>query len=151
MGCLKIEDNFLKVVSGRNGAQKHEFTVYVNPYLVTNHKAEYTKHYYIGSERFLSKPGDANTYGNENPLSTPKAGAELQQELRPNYDNLLATANEFEKQKFDSLGVQYYQPTPLSLVYNSGGAKETQYYFMHNDHLGLIDVLILVKTVCKDL
>ncbi|TWP24608.1 type IV secretion protein Rhs [Apibacter muscae] len=56
--------------------QTGSFSAYVNPYLVVNQAGKYTKHYYIGSQRVVSKLGDLQSYGAD-PRRILYAGANL--------------------------------------------------------------------------
>ncbi|QYN48690.1 hypothetical protein GYM73_03430 [Apibacter sp. ESL0432] len=48
--------------SGGN-TETQGFTAYINPYLVVSPNGKYTKHYYAGSQRIVSKLGDIESFG----------------------------------------------------------------------------------------
>jgi RHS repeat-associated protein len=123
------------------------YTVYVNPYLVLR-SGGYTKHYYIESQRIVSKLGSGWDDSGKGPLETTKAG-----EGRVNYANKQGQLSDAIVKNLKFLGQDgailtagksgKVPPGQLNTKGTSGGGSEPttstvesfQYYF-HPDHLG---------------
>jgi RHS repeat-associated protein len=123
------------------------YTVYVNPYLVLR-SGGYTKHYYIESQRIVSKLGSGWDDSGKGPLETTKAG-----EGRVNYENKHQQLSDAIVKNLKFLGQDgailtagksgKVPPGQLNTKGTSGGGSEPttstvesfQYYF-HPDHLG---------------
>ena len=92
--------------SGGN-TQTNQYTLYTSPYIVIKNGAQYTKHIYIGTQRIVSKMGDASTYQGADPRRVPKAGDALDPAVRPNWQEKIKLANDDVKTIYDSLKVPY--------------------------------------------
>jgi uncharacterized protein (TIGR02594 family) len=123
------------------------YTVYVNPYLVLR-SGGYTKHYYIESQKIVSKLGSGWDDSGKGPLETSKAG-----EGKVNYENKQQQLSDAIVKNLKFLGQDgailtagksgKVPPGQLNTKGSSGGGSEPststvesfQYYF-HADHLG---------------
>lgn len=136
--------------------QTASFSAYVNPYLVVNQAGKYTKHYYIGSQRVVSKLGDLQSYGAD-PRRIQYAGANLDgisidwkgkyqqtiQDIKDSYayfevpyhgkdNDDYANGQGFCCSDNGAVGV-----TPLEAGIGNGNVDyERMQYFYHADHLG---------------
>ena len=61
------------------------FTLYVSPYLVVCEDRRYTKHFYAGSQRIVSKVGDRASYGSD-PRTIDRAGNDYDSQLKVDYE-----------------------------------------------------------------
>jgi RHS repeat-associated protein len=123
------------------------YTVYVNPYIVLR-SGGYTKHYYVGSQRIISKLGSGWDNSGKGPLETTKAG---QGEV--NYENKHQQLSDAIVKNLKFLGHDgailtagksgKVPPGQLNTKGGSDGGSEPttgtvesfQYYY-HPDHLG---------------
>jgi RHS repeat-associated protein len=124
------------------------YTVYVNPYLVLR-SGGYTKHYYIESQRIVSKLGSGWDDSGKGPLETNKAG-----EGQVNYENKHLQLGDAIVKNLKFLGQDgailtagksgKVPPGQLNTKDKGGGGSEPpststvesfQYYY-HPDHLG---------------
>jgi len=124
------------------------YTVYVNPYLVLR-SGGYTKHYYIESQKIVSKLGSGWDDSGKGPLETTKAG-----EGQVNYENKHQQLSDAIVKNLKFLGQDgailtagksgKVPPGQLNTKGTGGGGSEPpststvesfQYYY-HPDHLG---------------
>lgn len=135
-----LASNLLVNSQASSSSYGMDYTIYVNPYMVWQMGGVYTKHYYIGGERFLSSLGNGNT------ISNPKtvAAVELslinakrsQQEARlAEYLSIFGVP----LNGIQSLGSEQVSPSATlantSAVQSDMTAGRLQYYY-HADHLG---------------
>jgi hypothetical protein len=121
------------------------YTVYVNPYLVLR-SGGYTKHYYIESQKIVSKLGSGWNNSGKGPLETTKAG-----EGKVNYENKHQQLSEAIVKNLKFLGQDgailtagksgKIPPGQLNTKGGNGGSEPTtstvesfQYYY-HPDHV----------------
>jgi len=135
-----------------NAAQKvgsgnmSNYTVYVNPYIVLR-SGGYTKHYYIESQRIVSKLGSGWDNSGKGPLETTKAG-----EGKVNYENKHQQLSEAIVKNLKFLGQDgavltagksgKVPPGQLNTKGTGGDSEpststvESFQYYYHPDHLG---------------
>nr|WP_260209370.1 RHS repeat domain-containing protein [Apibacter adventoris] len=70
------EQMYVNALFAGGNTQTGRFTAYINPYLVVSPNGKYTKHYYIGSQRIVSKLGDIESFGAD-PRRIEYAGDDL--------------------------------------------------------------------------
>ncbi len=109
------------------------FTMYVNPYMTVRHDGQYTKHYFAGSQRILSKIGNPDGYGTDPTLlglGLPNGKkSTLQSLLQKNYTDLGIDLN------FVSSGT-----SDLGLSAGNNDVETHRYYFT-SDHIGSSNVI----------
>ena len=142
---LKMSDSYNRIfVNGELSADstktKLNYSIYVNPYLVLRPDGHYTKHYFIDSERIVSKIGNPDNYMN-NFLAAPLPqkgmmedyivdnikklrGDKNENDIRLDPDNDITIENESQT-----------DPIDIGLTNGSMATESMQYYFA-NDHLG---------------
>lgn len=120
-------------LSGGNG-QMGNFTVYVNPYIVL-HSGGYTKHYFVDSERIVSKLGGGFDNNGMGPLkaggSQVNFSAKHQQSVEALTKNLQLLGSGGQTVSSSKSN----KPAP-GQVNGNGNATEAFRYFFHPDHLG---------------
>ncbi len=137
--------------------QTNRFSAYINPYMVVAAGGKYTKHYYIGSQRVVSKLGDLESFGAD-PRRIEYAGATLDgikidwkgkyqqslQDIRSNYAHFEVPYN--GKDNDDYVNGQGFCCSDDQSTSKQSSSKATagtepvnyeklQYYY-HADHLG---------------
>ncbi|MDD4712327.1 MAG: toxin TcdB middle/N-terminal domain-containing protein [Bacteroidales bacterium] len=117
---------------GRTGTTN--FTAYVNPYMVITNGGQCSKHFYIGSQRIVSKLCDTGTIPSS-PLTETKAtytGGTVDYSAK--YTDLTSKI----KTRYDSLRVAYRGTDHAGAGFYTQVAtsNETLQYFYHSDHLG---------------
>ena len=101
----------------------HNFTAYVNPYMVVSRAGRYTKHIYIGSQRIVSKLGDMDSYG-EDPRRIEYAGTGIESGADNNdFENVPNFCCE------DKMQTKSFDPSEKD-------DPELYQYYYHSDHLG---------------
>ncbi|QII70328.1 type IV secretion protein Rhs [Apibacter sp. B3706] len=128
-----------------------DFTAYINPYFVVSPNGKYTKHYYIGSQRIVSKLGDIESFGAD-PRRIEYAGASLPR-VTINWKEKYKTSLETIKRNYAHFEVPYNgkdnddyvngegfccsQNTALRAGIGIGNVNyEKMQYYYHPDHLG---------------
>ncbi len=134
--------------SMKNGIDISKFTLYVNPFFVLKNKGQFTKHYYINGERFLSKIGITNDYG-QNPNSATKVEPQKIDWGHKKRVRDSVTKNNYLYFGLDTLAVEYIRDEldedsfRTSIIENLDDSEqsnqetkvELQFYY-HKDHLG---------------
>ncbi|CAA9225514.1 MAG: Enoyl-CoA hydratase [uncultured Cytophagales bacterium] len=134
-GQAVYANNQHKSGSGNMG----NYTVYVNPYLVLR-SGGYTKHYYIESQRIVSKLGSGWDNNGKGPIAAPKAGgtgvnyaAKTQQVV----DGLVRNLKNLGIDGAVMTAVKSNKVPPGQMAGTAGaGTAETFQYYFHPDHLG---------------
>lgn len=132
--------------------ETHNFTAYVNPYMVVTKGGQYTKHIYIGSQRIVSKMGDLDSYGAD-PRRIPYAGAEVtgasidyagkykqsQQVIKGAYQEFEVAYNGADNDDYVNGGgfcCDDRSMTKAGATVMSNDNPELFQYYYHPDHLG---------------
>ena len=131
------------------------YTMYVNPFMVVNNM-KFTKHYYMGSQRVVSKLGEMGAHQDMlNPREMKRAGGDTiewdnkemrqKEQLIANFlalglDPLLFTAGKSGKIPYGRIK-KYFRdggtlPGGGNDDQNKPGKPETLQFFYHPDHLG---------------
>ncbi|WP_303850142.1 RHS repeat domain-containing protein, partial [Apibacter mensalis] len=136
--------------SGGN-TETQGFTAYINPYLVVSPKGKYTKHYYAGSQRIVSKLGDIESFGAD-PRRIEYAGSSVPgvtinwkakyqrsiEGLKGNYAYFEVPYNGKDNDDYvNGEGFCCSQNTALRAGIGIGNVNnEKMQYYYHPDHLG---------------
>ncbi len=124
------------------------YTTYVNPYMVIDAQQQYSKHYYAGTQRVVSKLGEYPVeIFNESPL--PRAGNSEEKKATTDYDaikqtqirDLNAILDKAKRgvAKFADYKPEEEQPTEEAVEKESETQRAPQFvglYYYHPDHLG---------------
>ena len=131
------------------------YTMYVNPFMVVNNM-KFTKHYYMGSQRVVSKLGEMGAHQDMlNPREMKRAGGDTiewdnkemkqKEQLIANFlalglDGMLFTAGKSGKIPYGRIK-KYFRdggtlPGGGNDDQNKPGKPETLQFFYHPDHLG---------------
>lgn len=134
--------------------QTDNYTVYVNPFIVIRNGGGYTKHFYIGDQRIVSKLGDLASFG-EDPRRIEYAGdategvsidyaakyAQSQAVITNHYETFKVPYN--GRNNDDYLGGTGFccnneagKTNNNKGPWGDGDTPETLQYFYHPDHLG---------------
>ncbi|WP_255571565.1 RHS repeat domain-containing protein [Apibacter sp. ESL0404] len=127
------------------------FTAYINPYLVVSPNGKYTKHYYAGSQRIVSKLGDIESFGAD-PRRIEYAGSSVPgvtinwkakyqrsiEDLKGNYAYFEVPYNGKDNDDYvNGEGFCCSQNTALRAGIGIGNVNyEKMQYYYHPDHLG---------------
>jgi RHS repeat-associated protein len=108
------------------------FTAYVNPYVVISNGGQCSKHFYIGSQRIVSKlcsyAQTINSLLAEKETAYAGTGS-----YSVKYDSLTGSI----KARYASLGVIYKGTSNTKALYSSATTTPSDLrYFYHSDHLG---------------
>ena len=131
--------------------QTSDFTAYINPYIVVSPNGRYTKHYYIGSQRIVSKLGDMESFGAD-PRRIEYAGSSVPG-VAIDWKAKYQTGIQRIKDDYKELEVPYHGKDNDDYVNGEGfccaqnvSAKagigtgnvnyEKMQYYYHPDHLG---------------
>ncbi|WP_255490389.1 RHS repeat domain-containing protein [Apibacter sp. B2966] len=136
--------------SGGN-TETQGFTAYINPYLVVSPNGKYTKHYYAGSQRIVSKLGDIESFGAD-PRRIEYAGSSVPgvtinwkakyqrsiEDLKGNYAYFEVPYNGKDNDDYvNGEGFCCSQNTALRAGIGIGNVNyEKMQYYYHPDHLG---------------
>ena len=136
--------------SGGN-TETQGFTAYINPYLVVSPNGKYTKHYYAGSQRIVSKLGDIESFGAD-PRRIEYAGSTVPgvtinwkakyqrsiEDLKGNYAYFEVPYNGKDNDDYvNGEGFCCSQNTALRAGIGIGNVNyEKMQYYYHPDHLG---------------
>ena len=136
--------------SGGN-TETQGFTAYINPFLVVSPNGKYTKHYYAGSQRIVSKLGDIESFGAD-PRRIEYAGSTVPgvtinwkakyqrsiQDLKGNYAYFEVPYNGKDNDDYvNGEGFCCSQNTALRAGIGIGNVNyEKMQYYYHPDHLG---------------
>ncbi|MXO33364.1 RHS repeat domain-containing protein [Apibacter sp. B2912] len=136
--------------SGGN-TETQGFTAYINPYLVVSPNGKYTKHYYAGSQRIVSKLGDIESFGAD-PRRIEYAGSTVPgvtinwkakyqrsiEDLKENYAYFEVPYNGKDNEDYvNGEGFCCSQNTALRAGIGIGNVNyEKMQYYYHPDHLG---------------
>ena len=142
---LKMSDSYNRIfVNGELSADstktKLNYSIYVNPYLVLRPDGHYTKHYFIDSERIVSKIGNPDNYMN-NFLAAPLPQKGMMEDyIVDNIKKLRGDKNENDIRLDPDNGItiedeSQTDPIDIGLTNGSMATESMQYYFA-NDHLG---------------
>jgi len=94
-------------LSGSAGAGS-DFTAYVNPYMEVSKAGQYTKHFFIGNERVVSKPGDPESYGSD-PRRIEYAGHEVDaKDVNVKYSEKYNISFQNIMNHYGAFGMKYY-------------------------------------------
>ena len=117
------------------------FTLYVSPYLVVCEDGRYTKHFYAGAQRIVSKVGDRASYGSD-PRTIDRAGNDYDSELRVDYEAKKAALEGAIAAQYEVFGVPFRgidhdnRTDAPRRSFADPAQYEGQQYFYHPDHLG---------------
>jgi RHS repeat-associated protein len=100
------ENVYLNALLSGGSTSTSDFTAYVNPYLEVSPAGRYTKHFFIGNERVVSKLGDLESYGSD-PRRIEYAGHEVEG-VKIDYKKKYETSIENLKKHYASFGMTYY-------------------------------------------
>jgi RHS repeat-associated protein len=149
------EGVFVNSVFSGGRTDNSTFTLYVSPYMVVSQGGHYTKHYYIGGERVVSKLGDLDSYGAD-PRRIEYAGEDVDKVVI-DYPNKYKDAQQTVKDNYKDFKVPYLgtdnddyvngegfcctdkssKMTALdSNIGNGNDDPEKLIFFYHSDHLG---------------
>ncbi|QYN48696.1 RHS repeat-associated core domain-containing protein [Apibacter sp. ESL0432] len=136
--------------SGGN-TETQGFTAYINPYLVVSPNGKYTKHYYAGSQRIVSKLGDIESFGAD-PRRIEYAGSTVPgvminwkakyqrsiEDIKGNYAYFEVPYNGKDNDDYvNGEGFCCSQNTALRAGIGIGNVNyEKMQYYYHPDHLG---------------
>ncbi|MXO33505.1 type IV secretion protein Rhs [Apibacter sp. B3889] len=136
--------------SGGN-TETQGFTAYINPYLVVSSNGKYTKHYYAGNQRIVSKLGDIESFGAD-PRRIEYAGSSVPgvtinwkskyqrsiEDLKGNYAYFEVPYNGKDNDDYvNGEGFCCSQNTALRAGIGIGNVNyEKMQYYYHPDHLG---------------
>ncbi|WP_303840127.1 RHS repeat domain-containing protein [Apibacter mensalis] len=136
--------------SGGN-TETQGFTAYINPFLVVSSNGKYTKHYYAGSQRIVSKLGDIESFGAD-PRRIEYAGSSVPgvtinwkakyqrsiQDIKGNYAYFEVPYNGKDNDDYvNGEGFCCSQNTALRAGIGIGNVNyEKMQYYYHPDHLG---------------
>jgi RHS repeat-associated protein len=149
------EGVFVNSVFSGGRTDNSTFTLYVSPYMVVSQGGHYTKHYYIGGERVVSKLGDLDSYGAD-PRRIEYAGEDVDK-VSVDYVLKYKDAQQTVKDNYKDFKVPYLGLdnddyingegfcctdkttgfTALdSNIGNGNDDPEKLIFFYHSDHLG---------------
>jgi RHS repeat-associated protein len=149
------EGVFVNSVFSGGRTDNSTFTLYVSPYMVVSQGGHYTKHYYIGGERVVSKLGDLDSYGAD-PRRIEYAGEDVDKVVI-DYPNKYKDAQQTVKDNYKDFKVPYLgldnddyvngegfcctdkssKMTALDAnIGNGNDDPEKLIFFYHSDHLG---------------
>ncbi len=146
---LKVEMDFESIyINGKSSGSfigEPEYTLYVSPLMVVRPNGHYTKHYYAGSKRIVSKIGNEDDYdpGDPNDVSfqtrftdAVNHKAYMENEVAINFKEMLSLdVNSFSSNFSNEL--RYNSSNSLKLgMQNINTDRENLNYFFHSDHLG---------------
>ncbi|MXO32552.1 toxin TcdB middle/N-terminal domain-containing protein [Apibacter sp. B2912] len=136
--------------SGGN-TETQGFTAYINPFLVVSPNGKYTKHYYAGSQRIVSKLGDIESFGAD-PRRIEYAGSSVPgvtinwkakyqrsiEDIKGNYAYFEVPYNGKDNDDYvNGEGFCCSQSTALRAGIGIGNVNyEKMQYYYHPDHLG---------------
>ena len=136
--------------SGGN-TETQGFTAYINPFLVVSPNGKYTKHYYAGNQRIVSKLGDIESFGAD-PRRIEYAGSSVPgvtinwkakyqrsiQDIKGNYAYFEVPYNGKDNDDYvNGEGFCCSQNTALRAGIGIGNVNyEKMQYYYHPDHLG---------------
>ncbi len=129
----------------------HNYTLYVNAYMVLEKGGQYTKHIYIGNQRIVSKLGDVGSFGVD-PRREQYAGEDVSGVIVPDYANKYSALQDVIKDNYARFEVDYYaldndnyvdgegfccddSPKLKSIPVDNADYEKLQYCY-HSDHLG---------------
>ncbi|PQL93520.1 SpvB/TcaC N-terminal domain-containing protein [Apibacter adventoris] len=149
------EQMYVNALFAGGNTQTGRFTAYINPYLVVSPNGKYTKHYYIGSQRIVSKLGDIESFGAD-PRRIEYAGDDLRG-VKINWKEKYERSLQDIKDNYAYFEVPYHGKDHNDYVngagfccegkdkklqtYGGGIGKgneeyEKMQYYYHADHLG---------------
>jgi RHS repeat-associated protein len=113
------------------------YTLYTSPYMVLTSQKQYTKHYYIESDRVVTKIGGGMA-NNIHDINDPVIGFDL---LNSNaYKQKSKEIAEMLLYDYDELGIKFAKLKPRIKYWTNVATQENEdevnIYFYHKDHLG---------------